>query len=149
MVFRKLTSAEKEARECYMCNNSNTWVSSKGHSAWYFFGGKPFCHKCHAKIFKIFNPEKIKELNAKYNPRKIVFKDKRILLKENPRKGICHDCGRSVSKKEIQVTNMHHEKYDENDPLAHTVELCAACHWKKHNYSQDYWKRKKRKNNQN
>ena len=34
-------------------------------------------------------------------------------------------------KGEIKLTNLHHEKYDENDPLAHTVELCVECHNKK------------------
>jgi len=56
----------------------------------------------------------------------IRFKDKRIKLERNPRSGICSECNFKG------LTNMHHEKYDEFNPLAHTIELCVKCHTNKH-----------------
>jgi len=73
-------------------------------------------------------PEKIKERNAKQCKKQIVFKGKCTRLKENPRKGICQLCGRSVHKGEIKYTNLHHFKYDSKNPLANTIELCVRCH---------------------
>ncbi|MGI0041848.1 MAG: hypothetical protein ACRD94_07790 [Nitrosopumilaceae archaeon] len=61
-----------------------------------------------------------------YTGRTLWFGDKRIWLKENPRKGKCLDCGK------VGLTNMHHTKYDENNPLLHTIELCVGCHQRQH-----------------
>lgn len=58
----------------------------------------------------------------------VSFKGKTITLDFEPRKGICSNCG----KKDAH-THLHHTKYDENDPLANTVELCASCHIKTRN----------------
>lgn len=74
------------------------------------------------------HPEKSKEHTARYRGRLLNFKGKFIWLPFNPRTGICSKCGRSVSKGEIKVTNLHHTQYDESDPLAHTIELCVDCH---------------------
>ena len=73
------------------------------------------------------NPINSPKYNKINNPRKIRFKDKRIILKENPRKGRCLKCGK------IGRTNMHHQQYDESDPLKYTIELCTSCHMKIHN----------------
>lgn len=70
----------------------------------------------------------IKKSNKKVSDRTIIFKGKRILLEENPRKGVCEICKRSVAKGEIKQTNMHHQYYDPKNPLAGTIELCVACH---------------------
>jgi len=70
------------------------------------------------------HPKKVKEISLN----RIVFLGEQITLKENPRKGICSNCGRSVKKGEIKQTQLHHEKYDKSDPLANTVELCVRCH---------------------
>jgi hypothetical protein len=57
-------------------------------------------------------------------PKRILFNGKRPTMKQSPRKGICKKCGRKG------FTHIHHEKYDLIDPLAHTIELCPACHLK-------------------
>ena len=89
----------------------------------------------HPDYFKQKNKETHARWNKIYNdrdnPRKIRFKDKRILLKENPRTGVCSLCRRQG------LTNMHHLKYDEKDPLKYTIELCPSCHIKEHRTWQD------------
>ncbi len=69
---------------------------------------------------------KNKEKLLKKFQSRIVFKDKIIPLDHNPRKGMCIICGHKGH------TNLHHEKYDETDPLAYTIELCIPCHRKIH-----------------
>jgi hypothetical protein len=63
------------------------------------------------------------------NPKRLVFKGKRIRIKENPRIGVCNLC-RNVVPFDCKQTQMHHEKYDENNPLRYTIEVCASCHGK-------------------
>jgi hypothetical protein len=46
-------------------------------------------------------------------------------MKKNPRKGMCQPCGKTG------YTHLHHEQYDDNDILKHTIELCPGCHAKK------------------
>ena len=66
----------------------------------------------------------------RYSKNRITFKGKSILLKFNPRIGICSNCKKSVQKGEIKRTDIHHEKYDELNPLNYTIELCTSCHTK-------------------
>ena len=70
------------------------------------------------------HPEHVKKYNAKQNPKRIRlwFKDKSLLLKENPRIGRCMWCGRNG------LTQIHHIKYHKDDPLKDIVELCPSCH---------------------
>lgn len=90
------------------------------------------------------NPEKIRKKAAKYRLKHreqiaqrdrnlVLFKDKRILLKENPRTNICSECGRQYPEDLKHQTVMHHEHYDSDDPLEDTIELCKSCHGKLHN----------------
>lgn len=57
----------------------------------------------------------------------VSFKGKTIQLDFEPRKGICSDCGKIDCH-----THLHHEKYDEDNPLAFTVEVCQKCHSNRH-----------------
>ena len=70
------------------------------------------------------------ESNPKFSPKRMVFRNKSISLAENPRKGICSKCKRTVKSGAIKFTQLHHEQYDESNPLLHTVELCPSCHTK-------------------
>ena len=76
-------------------------------------------------------------LSKKWNPinnlRRIKFLGKSILLKENPRTGVCTNCGRKYPGELKRQTSMHHETYDRQNPLEHTVELCVSCHNKLRN----------------
>ena len=92
-------------------------------------GGK--YHEGHAKASKNWI-DKNKERHIESRKRRITLKQengnfKRIFLTENPRKGICSECG------EAGETHIHHDQYDSDNPLAHTRELCKSCHTKFHN----------------
>jgi RNase P subunit RPR2 len=65
-----------------------------------------------------------KARQKEWNSHRILFKSKRVYLKENPRKGICMNCGKHGR------TDIHHDRYND-DPLKHIVELCVSCHWHK------------------
>ncbi len=58
-----------------------------------------------------------------------MFKGKQILLQYNPKIGVCNLC-RKVVPFDCKRTNMHHEEYDNTDPLKHTIEICVGCHCK-------------------
>ena len=79
------------------------------------------CYTCYHRLF--INPKHCNRIAST----RIKFKDKRVYLKENPRKGICSQCGKTDCR-----TNIHHIKYHDNDPLKDTIELCVICHTKKH-----------------
>jgi len=89
---------------------------------------RSYAGKARAQRYRDVNKDKIKERNKKYQGRLIRFKGKHIWLSHNPRIGICAECHRRVDRGEINITNLHHFKYDEKDPLAHTIELCVDCH---------------------
>ena len=48
------------------------------------------------------------------------------------RSGVCKNCGRSKAKGEISTTQLHHKdnKYDLENPLWNTIEVCLECHEK-------------------
>jgi len=89
--------------------------------------------------FRKNNPNKMKDWYEK-NPQKIPFyrhrllnfKGKQITLENSPRIGVCSNCGRSVESGVIKRTQIHHLKYDDNNPLDHTIELCVRCHRQEH-----------------
>ena len=68
------------------------------------------------------NPERLKKLAHKRNTQRIRFKGPQIDLDYNPRIGVCNKC------RYVGQTHLHHEKYDESNPLKHTIELCISCH---------------------
>lgn len=60
-----------------------------------------------------------------------------VYLPFDPRTGVCAGCGKSIAKKEIKLTSLHHWKYAykaatvKQTPiliLDNTSELCFACH---------------------
>jgi len=53
-----------------------------------------------------------------------------MFFDQDVKTGICHFCKKSVKKREIAWTGLHHLKYDKHAPLAWTVEVCASCHYK-------------------
>jgi|SRR6185369_7837568 len=117
-------------RFCVSCNSNTTRIHN-GIPVWRKYKDGYLCAKCQDRL--IYNPRRTKETIKKYNDRNnlkiLVFKGKRILLKENPRKGVCEWCG-AVKGKDCKVTNLHHTQYHDDDILKDTVELCASCHGK-------------------
>jgi len=69
-----------------------------------------------------------RENNPDYNRSRINFKGRNVQLDHIPRIGICSQCQRTIESGEIKTTNIHHTKYDPNNPLNHTRELCVRCH---------------------
>ena len=110
-----MESINKESkRVCYNCKSETTYKIKKSNGLqWYNKEGNIYCYKCHNKLFT----------NPKFHPRRMWFGDKRILLKSNPRIGICYNCG-----KEPKRTEIHHIEYHPEYPLKDTFELCAHCH---------------------
>ena len=78
------------------------------------------------------NKENKKKYARNKSKMKITFRGERVSLDHNPRKGICSLCCKSVKNGVIKQTQLHHIKYDEIDPLLHTIELCVSCHHKQH-----------------
>jgi len=146
-----------EMKRCVKCGSITTYVDPRGYERWGFLNrdkSKYLCKRCDEKEYKKNNPEIIKrntrgweERNPKKakliqwrwrekypdaikraNGRRMVFKDKVIMLKENPRIGVCNYCRKSIGNGDIKRTQMHHEEYIESNPLKHTIELCVSCH---------------------
>ena len=70
------------------------------------------------------------------NPERLMtYKGQTIILDHNPRIGVCNLCRAISGEVDAQRDKiydkrhaLHHEQYDNNDILAHTMEVCAACH---------------------
>jgi hypothetical protein len=57
----------------------------------------------------------------------IGFRGRKVWLGYDPRSGVCNGC-RAVAPFDCDITHMHHEEYDPNDVLSHTIEYCPKCH---------------------
>ena len=114
---------------CSNCRSYKTWIKPDGRPFWRTDGkGNWLCTRCHFRL--IGNPRRKIETvrkwnkiqNPDYNPRKIWFKTKWIVLSFNPRKGLCSKCHKKGR------THMHHDFYITILPWACTRELCVGCH---------------------
>ena len=63
-----------------------------------------------------------------YRRKRLTFRGKRIHMKEIVRQGKCVFCKRTIESGQIKTTNLHHLKYDKNNPSWYTIELCPRCH---------------------
>jgi hypothetical protein len=110
----------EDKRVCVNCNSDKTYTDRKGRKHWYNHDGW-YCNNCNNKLFK----------NPKWKPttvkRRINFKGRFKYIKKILRIGQCSRCHRKIGEG-IKRTSLHHTKYDESDPRAHTVELCNSCH---------------------
>jgi hypothetical protein len=97
--------------ELISCTECKTESTSK----WYYkrFRLRTLCKKCYDRI-----------RHSAVDPLRITYKGRRIHLKFLPRKKKCSECGRRGK------THIHHDKYDDNNPLSNVRELCASCHAK-------------------
>lgn len=85
-----------------------------GYEEWYYNeNGNPLCYDCYDHARK---------------KRMIRFQDERINVGIDPRTGYCSKCSNNIFDGSCLVTGMHHKKYDRNNPLRYTVELCSSCH---------------------
>ena len=120
-------------RNCCICRLTTSYKDKNGYEQWRLHNTKWYCKKCYYRV--IVNPVRNK-INA---PRRIVFQDTRILLSNNPRKGVCEKCGIKLgdeyinAKGKIKIlkkTDMHHMEYHDDDPLKDAIEICPSCHFK-------------------
>lgn len=95
-----------------VCSNCNLSKTHENRCLWYRHKDGFLCQKCRFKLVD--------------GPKRVLFKNERITLKQNPRKGICSWCGH------VGRTHLHHKEYHKDDPLKDTIELCTPCHFKEH-----------------
>lgn len=122
-------------RICVNCMSENTHIRKNGIEQWYTTDTGYLCMSCYGKLIQSpkWNHIRNKERNLIYNPRRLLWSPsgKYILLKENPRKGVCEKCHRKVGEG-VKRTSIHHIQYHNDDPLRDTVELCISCHRREH-----------------
>ena len=88
-------------------------------------------HRDYMRLWTKKNPDNVIRHNKNSGVKRIAFKGKRLLLKEDPRIGICQLCG-AVRGMDCKKTHMHHIKYHPDDPLKDTIEVCGKCHRRQH-----------------
>ena len=111
----------------------------------YKYGRRNICKSCFALILRVGGKYHeghasscsnwLGENKQRHNEtmlKRITFKGKRVYLQENPRIGVCTDCGALISEKQSRQAPMHHEHYDEKNPDEGTIERCDSCHTRFH-----------------
>ena len=116
-------------RTCFNCGSDKTYIYKRNNrpspvERWYNIDNEWFCEKCRARLFS--NPIANKKWNPIKSKQSLRFKGRKILLKHNPRTGVCSLC-RKQGK-----THMHHMKYHDDDVLRDTIEVCISCHNREH-----------------
>jgi len=77
--------------------------------------------------------------NSEYwNKRKLTYMGKQLFFDQEIRTRECYFCKREGRAQKSRRTSLHHVKYDHQDPLAWTIEVCNSCH-----YQIDAYNRKK------
>jgi hypothetical protein len=104
-------------RICYACGSDKSW-----HNKWLLNWGTSLllCTRCYARLF----------LHPKWNPRKFKYKGKEAKAWSEPKIGRCSWCPNNLADGSCKQTQWHHTKYDDDNPLANRIELCASCHRK-------------------
>ncbi len=83
-----------------------------------------------------------------WNKKRFLFLGQRLISQSVSRIGVCNFC-RAIVNFDTKRTVLHHEYYDKQDPLKHTIELCTSCHnrvgWEQGLYhdrnDSDYWRK--------
>lgn len=130
---------------CSICDSTTIYSHNRRKNGnWYIDKETQLylCGKCYAykrrKIPEVaerrhnsLNKPSAREHVREHDKRKLRFKGRQILVQSNPRIGVCSKCGKRNGL-DIKRTHIHHIQYDENNPLAYTIELCTSCHAKEH-----------------
>lgn len=91
--------------QCSKCETTQT-------EKWYFRKSPEIlCKKCYDS-----------KRHSIYSKKRFTYKGERIRTKDFPRTGICSVCGFEGK------TELHHEEYDDNNPISNTIEVCKSCH---------------------
>jgi len=138
-----------ESKRCTKCNivlQLNMFYPNKHSWDGFMFRCKT-CEKVYQRGWATKNPDKVKVIHARYKSkhpdryreiqesslnRRMTFNEKLLRFPEEFRINICEYCGKSYPNELSERTHLHHTKYDEEDPLEYTVELCRSCHITEH-----------------
>jgi len=64
-----------------------------------------------------------------WNKRTLSYIGDKIYFDQEIRTGVCYLCKRDGRLQKSSTTYLHHLKYDHDDKLAWTIEVCGKCHW--------------------
>ena len=71
--------------------------------------------------------------NAKTRPfwakRSLTWHKKQIFFDQEIKTGMCFFCYKEGRAQRSRITVLHHVKYDYQDPLEWTIEVCTKCHY--------------------
>jgi hypothetical protein len=110
---------KKEYHKQYYLDNKEK-IKERGKK--YYYDNKEKC-KTVRKKYRDENKEKVRKWVKEWRQNHhLVFLGKQITLDNIERTLLCICCRFQGS------TDLHHLKYDLNDPLKYTVELCGSCH---------------------
>jgi hypothetical protein len=129
-------------RVCYACGSDKTYVW-KGHRGekhqWIINHDIDtgviigyLCRWCFRRLIE--GPNRDKNTAHLGNIRRVLFRNKVVVLKSNPKIGVCNLCravaGQSNAQtgKIYKTTHIHHESYHTENPLKDTIEVCPRCH---------------------
>lgn len=141
-------SVNYDDRKCFVNLSHKTYIiPSTGKPHWLLFENQWVCKSCYGKLIqtpnidpqkrKYYNDKRTKEQIQEDNQRRFLFKNKISRAKEKPRKGVCEWCDKNIGDTYInhlgkidiiEKTHLHHIRYNYNDKLKDTVELCHSCH---------------------
>lgn len=135
-------------RFCYACGSEETRIKRRYDILYYDWLANIdrnidvihyLCAKCADHYIrrpkrKAYFDIKNLETHRKHSPMRMNYKGKILNLDHNPRIGVCNWC-RAVVPFDCMRTGLHHEVYDDANPLKHTIELCNRCHNKTKDYS--------------
>jgi len=64
-----------------------------------------------------------------WNKRTLSYLGDKIYFDQEIRTGVCYLCKKDGRLQKSHKTFLHHLKYDHDDKLAWTIEICGSCHW--------------------
>ena len=130
-------------RHCYACDSNTTKIIpaslKRASPSVQWFANRDLvtkeplhflCRDCFGKLGRPGMSKGNYKERTDNDGRTLCFRGRHLTLVKNPRTGKCAECG-AVKGVDCTTTHIHHEQYDEFDPLAFTVELCPSCHAKK------------------
>ena len=117
---------------CYACGNNRYKIALRNRDR----DDNVICALCYLTIFyipsnrKSFNKRQLEYYHKKEKRNhRLSYRGKPINVNYAIKVGVCNLC-RAVWPFDTVQTQMHHDKYDDNNPLAHVLEVCNSCHSK-------------------
>lgn len=130
-VFLEYTN--DEIMVCRICQSNKTFLRKRKKANgqiylkpdWYEVNRKDKTAVCTNCYNTVINANYIK----RYVRYSIKYKGKILHLDHDPRIDVCNWC-RAVVPFDAMNTQLHHDerRYDDNNPLRNTIELCNSCH---------------------